>query len=177
MQADDTVRRECRDFCAVLERELALIERIEESQKLVREAVRRRAWADFEMLQESMRRLGAEFEELDREREAGFYRLSGAAMPPPSPESGGFEAGFYALIARLPADERDLLAERYRELKYRALAIRAANESLLHYLSGIRLLVSDFLDAAFPDRKGKLYTRQGTTQAADMRSMVLNRHF
>ena len=176
MQADDTVRRDCRDFCAVLERELALIDRIEASQKLVRDAVRRRAWADFEMLQESMRCLGAEFEELDREREAGFNRLSAAALPQ-SNVPGGFEAGFYALIARLPADERDMLAGRYREIKYRALAIRAANESLLHYLAGIRLLVTDFLDAAFPDRKGKLYTRQGTTQAADMRSMVLNRHF
>jgi hypothetical protein len=48
---------------------------------------------------------------------------------------------------------------------------------LAHYLRQAHALVSDFLDAAFPDRKGRFYTRQGTPRAADMRSMVLDRQF
>jgi hypothetical protein len=43
------------------------------------------------------------------------------------------------------------------------------------YLNEARLLVAGFLDAAFPDRKGKIYSRRGVQVQADMRSMVLNK--
>jgi hypothetical protein len=49
------------------------------------------------------------------------------------------------------------------------------NDALTHYLDGARAVVADFLEAAFPDRHGKIYSRQGTRIHADMRSMVLNR--
>ena len=32
-----------------------------------------------------------------------------------------------------------------------------------------------FLEAAFPDRRGKLYSRRGTAVPAEMRSLVLDR--
>jgi hypothetical protein len=165
---------EYRDFCTVLERELTLVEQIEEAQILVRDAVRRRAWVDFEALLDSMNRMGAEFEELDRDREAIFGRFVAALGGDAAPEG---EARFYALVSRLDGEERAALTGRYRELKSRVWKIRFKNDSLAHYLGQIHTLVTGFIDAAFPDRKGKLYTRQGTPRAADMRSMVLDRQF
>ncbi|MDR2246268.1 MAG: hypothetical protein LBE17_06305, partial [Treponema sp.] len=81
------------------------------------------------------------------------------------------------LAARLPAEERKLLTGLYRNLKLAVFRVGIENTALMNYLNGIRGIVSDFIAAAFPDRKGKLYTRRGGQVHADMRSMVLDRQF
>jgi hypothetical protein len=141
----------------------------------VRRAVESRAWTDFEPLMGNLAHYGAEFEALEREREAAF-----AALAEKTGESGAApakEAGFYALAARLPAEERKPLTELYRDLKQAVFRIGIEKAALMDYLNGIRGIVSDFIAAAFPDRKGKLYTRRGGQVHADMRSMILNRQF
>ena len=52
--------------------------------------------------------------------------------------------------------------------------IRLTNDTLLRYLNEARATAAAFLEAAFPDLKGRLYSRRGTQVPADMRSMVLN---
>ncbi|MDR1212333.1 MAG: hypothetical protein LBK40_08905, partial [Spirochaetaceae bacterium] len=63
----------------------------------------------------------------------------------------------------------------FRQVKLLILRIRMANESLLRYIEEAKTTVADFLDAAFPDRRGRFYTCRGKTVASDMRSMVLDR--
>ncbi|MDR1909605.1 MAG: flagellar protein FlgN [Spirochaetaceae bacterium] len=155
-----------REFRVVLEGELALVERIREAQEQVRAAVRRRDWADFEALLDRMRGLGADFEALDREREAVCARLAGEGRP---------EGDFYALLSRLEGEDRAVLAALYRELKFRVRKVRLGNDSLAHYLTEAQALVKGCLDAAFPEHRGKVYTRQGLARPVDMRSLVLNR--
>jgi hypothetical protein len=62
----------------------------------------------------------------------------------------------------------------YRSIKTRTLELRLANEALAKYLGEMQAVVSDFLEAVFPDRKGRLYTRQGTQIPPDMLGMALN---
>ncbi|MDR1353666.1 MAG: hypothetical protein LBK05_10335 [Treponema sp.] len=169
------MRAECENCVSVLNAETGLAGKICAMAAMVRRAVEARAWTDFELLMENLARAGAEFEALEREREAVF-----AALAEKNEEGGAApagEGGFYALAARLPADERDLLSGLYRNLKLAIFRVGIENSALANYLNGVGGIVSDFIAAAFPDRRGKLYTRRGRQVHADMRSMVLNRQF
>jgi hypothetical protein len=137
---------------------------------MVRRAVAGRVWTDFEALMGSLARCGSDFEALEREREAAFAVLTGE-------DGASGEAGFYALSLRLPAEERKVFTGLYRDLKLKTLKIGIENNALTLYLNEAQGIVADFLAAAFPDRKGKRYTRHGAPLHADMRSMVLDRQF
>ncbi|MDR1411061.1 MAG: hypothetical protein LBI91_02510 [Spirochaetaceae bacterium] len=169
------MRAECEDCVSVLKAETELAGGICAMVMMVRRAVEARAWTDFELLMENLARSGAEFEALEQEREAVF-----AALAEKNEENGAAfarEAGFYALAARLPVEEQKLLTGLYRNLKLVIFKAGIENSALANYLNGIHGIVSDFIAAAFPDRRGKLYTRRGRQAHADMRSMVLNRQF
>ncbi|MDR0730882.1 MAG: hypothetical protein LBF63_04380 [Treponema sp.] len=167
------MRAECENCVSVLNAEIELAGKIRAMVTLVRRAVEIRAWTDFEPIMGNLAQSGAEFEALEREREAAFAALAEKAGEDAFPK----EAGFYALAARLPAEERKRLTELYRNLKLAIFRVGIENTALMNYLNGIRGIVSDFIAAAFPDRKGRLYTRRGGQVHADMRSMVLDRQF
>jgi hypothetical protein len=81
------------------------------------------------------------------------------------------------MISFFSPDLRNELTAMYRTLKLETMKVRASNEMLLNYLAGAKTLMAGFFEAAFPERTGRLYTSQGTQAAADMRSVMLNRHF
>jgi hypothetical protein len=147
-----------------LEAETGLVRRIGEAQERVRGAVMERTWAGFTREQRELERLGGEFAGLEAKRLRYFSLLA-----------GGEELPFYALAARLPPEERRGLTEAYRTLKLETLKIRAAGESFAGYLGEAKTLISAFLEAAFPVRGGKLYSRKGLRVPQDIRSMVVNR--
>ncbi|MDR1429656.1 MAG: hypothetical protein LBI85_05155 [Spirochaetaceae bacterium] len=153
----------------ILNEEIAILEELVLSQDLVRQAVIAREWADFEGKIDELNRRSFRFEELESERSRLFTRFL--------PEGGekDEDLGFYSLISRLPLEQRSIFADRFRQVKLLILRIRLANESLLRYIEEARATVTDFLDAAFPDRRGRFYTRRGKAVASDMRSMVLDR--
>jgi hypothetical protein len=157
------------DDCAfILKQELAMLEQIQSLQGQVRNAVRNREWTDFEGHLGSLAVIGDEFEALDHERAqvfTGFARRMGFNYA---------GVGFYAFAARLPELERRELSDLYRHIKMRTLGVRFANDSLTDYLDETQTVVSGFLEAVFPDRRGKIYSCRGTQVSPDMRSMVLN---
>jgi hypothetical protein len=165
----------------VLDREGELLRRIVLLQGLVRGAVVNRQWTDFEDHLAALGKVGEEFEPLDRERQRYFDALSGslgetgrdAAEPAAVPGEGGF----YGLVSRLPREKREELSARYRQVKLEVLKIKLETEALERYLNEGRATVAAFLDAVFPDRKGRLYSRRGKQVPADMRSILFNRHF
>ena len=143
-------------YMSVLSREILLIEQIAALQARIRQAVLNREWADYEAYIDDMNRMSGEFDALDQERLA--------ILP----------GDFYAIAARFPPEERKAITEVFRRLKLGAIKVRLGNDSLMAYLSEARLMVAGFLEAAFPDRKGKIYSPRGTQIHADMRSMVIN---
>jgi hypothetical protein len=152
----------------ILKQELELLEKIQALQGQVKNAIINREWTDFEALFCSLAAIGDEFEALDLERAKIFSRFA---------QNLGFKnegARFYSYAARLPETERRELSDLYRRIKMQTLETRLANESLTEYLGEIQAVVSGFLEAVFPDRKGKIYTRRGTQVSPDMRSLVLN---
>jgi hypothetical protein len=160
---------------AVLEQERELVAKIAGIQAMVRRSVINRQWLDFESHMETLGQIGTQFEDLDRERVRIFASFSDGGNTPG--KTGEEAAGFYALVSRFPPDERKAITGVYRNLKTETMKVRIESDALMNYLSEASLLVSGFLEAAFPDRKGKIYSRNGVQIQADMRSMVLNRHF
>jgi hypothetical protein len=155
--------------CAlVLQREIELLEKIGALQVQVKNAIINREWTDFESLFGSLAAIGDDFKALDLERAEAFARLAR--------ELGlnDENAAFYRCAARLPREERQELSGLYRRIKTQTLEARLANESLAKHLGEIQTLVSGFLEAVFPDRKGRIYTRKGTRVAPDMLGMALN---
>jgi hypothetical protein len=169
---------ETEKYADILKREIEILGRISSMQELVRNAVVNREWMDFESLLEKMHDQGNEFKLLEAERMGLFAESApekdcgGAAL-----RKTGETVNFYALISRFSEDRQKELGELYRKLKLETLKTRMASDALLRYLNEGRSVMAAFLEAAFPDRKGKLYSRWGRQIQADMRSMVLNRSF
>ncbi len=163
MQYQTTTIKHCTD---VLRQETALLEQLACAQETVRRAAFSRDWTKLDDQLVRLAEYGKEFELLEAERARIFSLLSGEGQGP---------AGFYALASRLEPSERKELTELYRKLKLETLKVRLANDALSSYLSEARTTVSGFLEAAFPDRKGKMYSRRGAPVHSEMRSIVLDR--
>ncbi|MDR0403963.1 MAG: hypothetical protein LBH35_10295 [Treponema sp.] len=155
---------------AILCKEIDLLEKIPALQILVRDAVINREWADYEAYLEAIGGIGEDFELLETERN----RLFAEAAPG---EDLDEKERFYALSVRLPERERNELTALYRRLKIQALQIRLTNDNLMDYIRETKNAISGMLESAYPDRKGKIYSRNGVEREADMKSVVLNRHF
>jgi hypothetical protein len=159
----------CEKCSFILIRETELMKQIASLQSEVWNAVINRVWTDFEAQIRAINTLSAEFDALESEREAllpAFYH-----------DNNRFDAGFYALVAEFPDELRNKLTEVFRELKMETIRVRISNDNLLSYLTEMKATITGFLEMAFPDRMGRLYSRQGTQIPQDMRSMVLNQHY
>jgi hypothetical protein len=163
----------CRD---ILVRESELVQKAGALQELIQSAVKSRKWTDFEGHFAELGALEQEIAGQEREREALFDKWAeGAGQEKSGPTDD--KSRFYAMVSRLPAEQRNELTAIYRGLKLEALKLRMANETLMSYLKGAQATVKGFFQAAFPDRGGRIYTKYGTPISHDMRSMVLNRAF
>ncbi|MCL1814979.1 MAG: hypothetical protein FWG27_04055 [Treponema sp.] len=152
-------------FSIILLKEIEILEQIPPLQGLIREAVVKREWTDYEVLMQSLGEIGTRFEIIDAEREALFKTLADGEEP----------ESFYAWASRLPEKEREEISSLYRKLKMITLQIRIANDTLMEYLREAKSTVSGLLEKAYPDRRGKMYSRRGTEREADMRSVMVNR--
>ncbi len=155
--------------CAdILRQETALLERLGSAQESVRRAAFARDWSNMDSLLACLDEYGNSFELLEAERVRIFSELGDG-----SKNSGSF----YAIAARLESPQRKELTELYRRLKLDTLKVRLANDALSSYLNAARATLSGFLDAAFPDRRGRIYSRRGAAVHAEMRSIVIDRSF
>lgn len=155
----------------ILGREIEVLKKIGALQELTGKAVLNREWTDFEARHQTLNALGFEFEALEAERVELLSKMDAVGG------RGDEKQRFYALISCFSPEPRDELTKLYRTLKLEALRVRITNEALVSCLAGAKTLMTGFLEAVFPERAGRLYTPQGTQAAADLRSVVLNRHF
>jgi len=161
----DMVFEKCK---AILLKECELVRRITSLQNLVYEAVINRDWGGFEANFSKLNKIGEEFTELEHERE----RLFAGILP-----ESDVSARFYSLTAGLPLEQRNELTEIYRNLKLETMRVKIMGENITSFIAEARATVAGFLEIAFPERKGKIYTPYGMAVSHDMRSMVLNRSF
>jgi hypothetical protein len=152
-------------FSLILLKEIELLEKIPPLQTLIRDAVIKREWTDYELLMQSIGEIGTRFELMEAEREEIFKTLA----------DGNEQESFYTWASKLPQKEQENISALYRKLKMITLQIKIANDTLMEYLREAKSAISGFLDRAYPDRRGKMYSRAGIEREADMRSVVLNK--
>jgi hypothetical protein len=135
---------------SILERETALLREVESRQKLVWNAVISREWTDFEAHNQRLNEAGAEFDALETKREALLAEFHDNM---PNDEA---ETRFYTLASLFPEAQRRELTGLYRTLKQETIRVKISNDTLLTYLAEAKSTVAGFLEAAFPDRKGRV---------------------
>ena len=165
------IYEKCRE---ILLRECELVQEAAAVQEKFRTAVINREWAGFEGHINAMNVIEDKLAGLEDERERLFDAFETLVRQDASSDA---KSRFYAMASILPESQRNDLTAIYRSLKMESLKLRMENEALMNYLAGIKATLTDFFALAFPDRAGKIYTREGTHLSHDMRSMVLNRSF
>ena len=163
-------------FRDILLQECELVQKASVLQEKIRLAVTNREWTGFEGHFSAMNVIEDELSGLEKEREQLFTEFDGQTRRNTVVEKDA-KGRFYAMVSKLPENQRIELTSIYRSLKLEALKMRMANDALMSYLVGINSAIKDFFDLAFPERGGKMYTPQGTHISKDMRSIVLNRSF
>ena len=146
----------------ILQKEIEVLEQIPPLQLLIRDAVIKREWADYETLMHSVSEIGSHFEVLEQERETVFKNMAKK------------DESFHSWAERLPGKEREAISILYRKLKMTSLQIKISNDTLMEYLREVKTTVSGLIDRVYPSRRGKLYSKDGIEREADMRSVVVN---
>jgi hypothetical protein len=148
---------------AVLSCELEALAEVGAAQALVSEAVQHRNWVDFDASIRAVNELARRVENLEQERTA---LMQGAGAH-----------GFYDFALRFTEDERRILCGLYRQVRLDAASVRFSAEALASYLGEARTVVSGVLEAAFPEKRGKIYGKSGMERAAKIGGVVLDRRF
>jgi hypothetical protein len=130
-------------------------------QRAAEAAVYEKKWSDFGFAVGELNELKAKLESLEAERCALF------------PD----DKDFYSYSSQLPRKEREDIGEWYRALKMEAAKFRFAGAAFHSYLNAMSAVTRGFLDAAFPDRRGSLYGKNGAVKSGDMRRIVLDKQF
>ena len=147
--------------------ECAVLTQVEEALGRIEAAVYEKRWTDFDGAQRGLESLRAELQELEARRTALFTASGGRTI----------NENFYLWAAALPAEDRRPLMDAYRALKFKTAAVEAANQAFSGYLNEMQRVVRVFLDAAFPERRGALYSRHGKSLGVDVRRAVLDKQF
>jgi hypothetical protein len=148
---------------SALSSELEALAEVGAAQTLVSEAVRGRDWVDFDASIKAVNELARRVESLEQERIA---LMRGA---------GAYE--FYDFARRFPEDQRRLLCGLYRQVRLEAARVRFSAEALASYLGEARAVISGVLEAAFPEKRGKIYGKSGMERSAKIGGVVLDRRF
>jgi hypothetical protein len=168
------IYEKCRD---ILLQECELIQNAVVEQEKIRQAVTEREWSVFEDHLTVMNSIETKIHVLETEREHLFSVFKTLIHQQSFSENLDSKGQFFALVSVLPDNQRLELTSIYLSLKQEAVKLRMANEMLFAYLSGIKSTLKEFFDLAFPERGGKMYTKDGMHFSNDMHSMLLNRAF
>jgi len=161
----------------ILLKEFELIQNAVAIQEKIRLAVTDRQWTAFEDNLSAMNAVEIKLNELENEREKLFEVFKTIVREQYFTENLDDKARFFMLTSQLPKDQQNDLVSIYRGLKTESIKLKMANENLLAYLNEVTTTLREFVNLAFLERGGKMYTKKGMHFSHDMSSMVLNQSF
>ena len=112
--------------------------------------------------------LGWNISGLEEERDALFRELKVQLEMPK-------QAGFYAVIVRLPGEEREQLSERYRTLKKAVLQFQGVIWSIDAYTRTMSTTFQEILYSLYPHKRGTMYEKSGRQRATGNDPLVVNK--
>lgn len=133
------------ELAALLEQEIALVEKILECQASVYSTVKEKNWVNLERDIGCLNELSSQFSAMEAKRDS--------------------------LIAKPGEDSRELLAK----LRSRLLKSKVQNFALNTYIETMQNFVRGVLENAVPQRRNVLYSREGKILKPEPQSVVLNK--
>ncbi|MDE5775298.1 MAG: hypothetical protein K2H67_00265 [Treponemataceae bacterium] len=133
------------ELAALLEQEIALVEKILECQASVYSTVKEKNWVNLERDIDCLNELSSQFSAMEAKRDS--------------------------LIAKNGEDSRELLAK----LRSRLLKSKVQNFALNTYIETMQNFVRGVLENAVPQRRNVLYSREGKILKPEPQSVVLNK--
>ena len=154
---------------AYMKLEFETLEAFRETELELKNGITRKHWDGLEQCIRKMKLISADLVDIEDKRNRAFIELRDLVG-----ESDG--AGFYQVIVHLPVDERELLAELYRAMKFSAVGIRSVTYCIDEHLQTINGTLQQILNELFPYRKGNLYSKHGGRREAHNNPMIVNQH-
>ncbi|MDE5580266.1 MAG: hypothetical protein K2I95_02460 [Treponemataceae bacterium] len=133
------------ELAALLEQEIALVEKILECQASVYSTVKEKNWVNLERDIDCLNELSSQFSAMEAKRDS--------------------------LIAKQGEDSRELLAK----LRSSLLKSKVQNFALNTYIETMQNFVRGVLENAVPQRRNVLYSREGKILKPEPQSVVLNK--
>ena len=149
--------------------ELELLESFRDAEIELKNGINRKDWDGLEQCIRKMKLLSVDLVAVEDSRNHAFVELRDLVGEAPG-------AGFYQVIVHLPAEEREMLAELYRAMKFAAVSIRSVTYCIDEHLQTVNGTLQQILNELFPYRKGNLYSKQGERREASHNPMIVNQH-
>lgn len=151
-----------------MEREARLLERYADLEEKLPASYRNREWAEVEAFVGELVQAARHIEEAEARREASFQALKAAFHL-------GEDEGFRSLARKLPAEERESLAAGFRSLKAAVVRVKCASSRMNHYFQAVSESIDAILSELLPQRRGRIYSRQGKAREAVGSSLIIDR--
>jgi hypothetical protein len=143
---------------AEMDREAALFVRLGCEVERLKDSFQAKEWIAGLAVAERIQGFTGEIEQAEAGREAAFSLLR--------EELGqGGEPAFSAILPRLPDECRTELEQSWRGLRASVVRLKTASGRLRYSAETLAGTLNRMLEAVFPHRKGKIYSRRGKATA------------
>ena len=156
-------------LCGYMKMELGLLERFRETEIELKNGISNKDWDSLDLSMQTMKHLSGKLIRVEKRRHTAFHELRDLVGEDEN-------AGFYQVIVHLPFEEREVLAELYRSMKFAAVGIQAITYGIDEHVQTINGTLHQILNELFPYRKGNIYSKEGKRREAETNPMVVNHH-
>ena len=143
---------------ADMDRETALFGELGAEVEKLKDSFQAKQWIPGLAVAERIQGFAARIEQAETDRETAFRSLR---------EQLGKDdgSGFSALLPRLPEDCRGELEQSWRGLRASVVRLKTASGRLRYAADVLGGTLTRMLEAVFPQRRGRIYSRRGTATA------------
>jgi hypothetical protein len=155
---DEQTTALARRLRAEMDRETALFTELGCEVERLKDSFQAKEWAAGLAVADRMQDFSARIEAAEAGREAVFAQLRELLGRPG-------EAAFSAVLPRLPDGCRAELEQSWRGLRAAVVRVKTASGRLRYSAEALAVTFTRMLEAVFPHRKGRIYSRRGTATA------------
>lgn len=134
--------------------ELELMKEFSAQTEILRQCIAEKNWLKLEKNIESMNHISMEIDNCENLRNETYSRMK-------KKFGIGESVSFYMFTTKFKKDEQQILNDLYGQLKLEVIKIKTGMESLKKYIDSVSGTMEDFLSSLFPQRKGKIYGKDG----------------
>jgi hypothetical protein len=155
---DEQTTVQARRLRAEMDRETALFVQLGEEVEKLKGSFQDHQWIPGLEVAERIQGYAGMIEQVEADREAAFRSLRD--------ELGQDVAtGFSVILPRLPEECRGELEESWRGLRTAVVRLKTASGRLRYAAEALGGTLTRMLEALFPQRRGRIYSRRGTATA------------